>query len=1404
MYEIYVYSPDDASNDYSTVGIAGALFPTSCTYKDGANSDCEVQLEHPIDEEYGKYLLLERGNILSVPVPTRTTPEIQNGRCVTTVWTYKVMDASLLTNKKQRTLYKKAKGSSAIKVLDPGTVVTVVSKPISGEEKDIRWKVKTEKYGTGYMYPEGLDDEVQHVIEDNSGAIEAISTPWTVQPQLFRIYDVEQGMDSVTVSARHISYDLLYNLTRYSTEESVNLNTATTGVLSNCYSEHDFTAYTNVDNEQSGLDYKEKNPINAFLDPEEGICKKFGVGLIRNNFELYFLHDPGINRGVVVEYGKNMTDINFKSNHDEIATRIIPVGEKKDGTELYLSDNPSERYIDSPHINDYPVIHCYKLECENCKVGEKDAHGSKVTEAVARARMREQAQKLFDESHVDVPNVEMEVRFVNLGDTVEYEQYRNLENCFTFDYIIVRHKKHNIDVTAQITEIEWDVLTGHMNSVTIGQIGKTEFNKGIATWQIPNGFSGSKISPGTVGSSALVNDIISARHIQSETINTQHMVAGSVTADVLDATTVNAMTITAVKAEVQRLVSGQITTDELYVNLALIATAQLTTAKIKNANIDWAQITNLTAKIADIAKAEIRDAKISVAQISNLSANVATIANGMINNANIGFAHIKDNVSENLITKDAVADRYFIDKLQVRNLQVLDQTVGNLTVKASDGKYYRLDIDTVNATVTPVQVSVTDDEIAAGVTNTSKRSIIETDLTVADLSATNIKGINALIDKITASRIEVDSLFAREATIGALNAYLLKAETIESIKGQLNLWASEKINVGIRDINIGGANLLTGTDKTIGIGHIQNNVGVTGIYRHEPDTTIDYPDRWMRVQDDTAAHTWIRHYFNADDHVPLIVGETYTLSADVIRHKGQIRIGSSTRFSSWMGNDVLPEGQWKRISQTFVASEAGNWLMIDCQRADEMGSLYFDVRKVKLEYGNKDSGWRLSDGEYKAGSALDMTKDHVNISTPEFNVNIEGENAIHMDKDGGTFANMTVTDYFDAPNVARTVPAQDIHVKSGNRFAKLSQVAAYLNNRIITGNVTIYLDEDAYGDYELAGIGGSGILGINTLGHTLYGSLTLSNISCEIDMYGVQIALPSASAKDNALDAKTCMYIYMRDDPWSDGGPYKSKITGKGASVADSTAIYLHSGTNAYIINTTLFNAESLIAVRYGCNVGFYGMSGNNCTNFITGNRSVITWTGSRPVGKSNLAACLTSPADLSTLATNDGSGSSPTPSVDPITVTVDTTKTTARTYTTSWFAAQEYVFQGYWNNVYHRAVYWFDRTKFSGKTIKKATITLTRAAGSGVSGAVALKLWGTPLDTWSGNPTTDAVPYIMNATIDNGKTQEIEIPLAAAQALADGTIKGLMFDPGDTVNTRGTSENYTKLKSIATLTVTY
>ena len=65
---------DKFATDFSGNGI-GLLCPSSCEVTETLNGEYELTMEHPLDE-LGKWMRIESGRILRVPVPSAMTPHV--------------------------------------------------------------------------------------------------------------------------------------------------------------------------------------------------------------------------------------------------------------------------------------------------------------------------------------------------------------------------------------------------------------------------------------------------------------------------------------------------------------------------------------------------------------------------------------------------------------------------------------------------------------------------------------------------------------------------------------------------------------------------------------------------------------------------------------------------------------------------------------------------------------------------------------------------------------------------------------------------------------------------------------------------------------------------------------------------------------------------------------------------------------------------------------------------------------------------------------------------------------------------------------------------------------------------------------------------------------------------------
>lgn len=208
---------------------------------------------------------------------------------------------------------------------------------------------------------------------------------------------------------------------------------------------------------------------------------------------------------------------------------------------------------------------------------------------------------------------------------------------------------------------------------------------------------------------------------------------------------------------------------------------------VARAQIDTAQISELQTYVADIADARIDNATIDTAKIRNLETEVARIANAAIDTAtidvanvdwaNIDWANIKNSITGHAIITQGVGGQLYITDLAVTEANMVSLTVGELVVKGQDGKFYSVTVDENNQVVATQKLVATGDLADQAVNNdkianqtiNGDTKMIEGSITARTLNVQDIFANTAIIKELIAANIDVDTLFAREATIAKIN-----------------------------------------------------------------------------------------------------------------------------------------------------------------------------------------------------------------------------------------------------------------------------------------------------------------------------------------------------------------------------------------------------------------------------------------------------------------------------------------------------------------------------------------------------------------------------------------------------------------------------------------------------------
>ena len=798
----------------------------SCTVTETLNGEWELTLVHDIDER-GKWSRLSEGCILRAPVPAAMTPSVDLVTQQYQTSTYDVQIYKITT--RSGPLHLRSGTGTNYKILGKykkGREVIVLNKTTSS------WYEVTAPDGKhGYMASQYLTfqrTETQ-TVQTNVGFHNQVIEARQLRDQPFRIYRVVPELDKVTVYARHIFYDLLDNMVKSLKPSPSAVGASVVQSLSGaCLSSHDFSFYSDLTSTAEDVEWENVNPVEAMLG-ENGLVSKYGAELARDWYDVFLVRRVGNDTDVSIREKKNLTGISYDVDETDVVTRIMPTGEDADGNILYLP----ELYLDSPNLNAYTHPKWIHLPVSEAKeVTDGDEPKSKTQ---CYAEMRKAAQTEF-EAGCDLPTVTLKVDFVNCSDAEEYKQYAALTDIFLGDSVRVIARRIGVEVSMRMTQYTYDCLTRKYTSVTLGTAVDTLEGSMISSRQLPSGvISGSKLAINSVGAGQLQSGSVGSLQVKMAAIQTAHIQDAAITkAKIAEATIgeLNATAITAISAKIQELAAKNITTDELYAALATIAVAQITAANIEKANINWADIGELSAQIATIAQAQITTANINSANIdwasiANLNAEIAKIAKAQITAANIESAAIDWAAIEDLnaaVAKIALAqlttaninnaeiDWASIGQLQadiaklvnasiqtadIDWAQIKDLTAGTAIIeKGVNGKLYVADLAVTEAnmasltvgelivkgadgcfyalsiaedgTVTTEKKSVGDADI--GDNSVSGGKLIEKTITARELNVASIFADEALVGAITAANIDVSSLFAAEAFIAQLNA----------------------------------------------------------------------------------------------------------------------------------------------------------------------------------------------------------------------------------------------------------------------------------------------------------------------------------------------------------------------------------------------------------------------------------------------------------------------------------------------------------------------------------------------------------------------------------------------------------------------------------------------------------
>ena len=289
-------------------------------------------------------------------------------------------------------------------------------------------------------------------------------------PQLFRIYKSGAPLKGiVTYSAEHISYDLTGLPIANLVTENTNAETAMQRALSLCPLPHSFNAYSDITTPNSTAVSKPTSIRAAFGGTAGGVLDTYGGEFEFDNYNVHLWKNRGANNGIILRYGKNITDINQERNIANCYTHIYPYAVKTtsekaaDGTttekEIVLTLPESVL----PLINPADVGHT-RVRIVNFSDDLDDK------EDLNETTLRTLAKKYTEETELHAPEINITLSFVNLAQTEDYKDMALLEAVGLCDIINVYFEKLNITAHAKVIKTVYDALKEKLIKIEVGNV----------------------------------------------------------------------------------------------------------------------------------------------------------------------------------------------------------------------------------------------------------------------------------------------------------------------------------------------------------------------------------------------------------------------------------------------------------------------------------------------------------------------------------------------------------------------------------------------------------------------------------------------------------------------------------------------------------------------------------------------------------------------------------------------------------------------------------------------------------------------------------------------------------------------------------------------------------------------
>lgn len=281
----------------------------------------------------------------------------------------------------------------------------------------------------------------------------------STKAQRFEIAEITKPKNGIVkVYCEHYRYQLLRSIVKLGSKyEKMSAQAALNQLKSQMEPKGDFTYYSDVGT-VSSIDFTEPdrfgNAQEALGGVRGSILDNFGGEYLFDNNQVKLLANAGVERNIIIAYGKNLIDITQQESIENTYTSVYGYskGEGEDDTILTLP----EVYIDSEYVNSYTQRRIQSVDFSEDR-------------PASVAALRTLVQNYIKNNKVGVPKVSIKTSYADFSSSVIGEQFKNLEMLDLCDWVTVLFNELNINTSAQIIKTVWNVSLDKFDSLELGE-----------------------------------------------------------------------------------------------------------------------------------------------------------------------------------------------------------------------------------------------------------------------------------------------------------------------------------------------------------------------------------------------------------------------------------------------------------------------------------------------------------------------------------------------------------------------------------------------------------------------------------------------------------------------------------------------------------------------------------------------------------------------------------------------------------------------------------------------------------------------------------------------------------------------------------------------------------------------